>query len=583
MKNNKRRILASVCSLCLLGIIAAVLLLMNARTKYLPYMLSMFVLLIPILLNLTIAIFGKDIMLKETLESEDESGSKKSFSKTVLKKFISFGKALVKAYNKIRKPIIFIMIPVLTAGIHVIFWLLTKRVSSIYAFTYVSPVIFVIIFVLSIIFGKWCNYVREDKNDFLDSLLHNISTVFGVTQLIMLLLTVSVMLKLLGIYEAQKILIYALCAVICYETVFIIGSFAIKLIRKEFFEKPDISIPVPFVSHSKDTGVLSYLEKNTGITMRSLWSMHLIKQLIPYAAIFAVVIFWLCTGIVQIESYQKGAHYRMGKLQEKPLDPGIHLTLPWPFDKVETYNTDTVNKITIGYTSSERTDNTWTGNHGNSEYKLLMGTGNELCSINLRVEYNITDLTAYLKTSSSPDKLLEAKAYELITERTITTDLNTILSVNRSEFANSFKEELIREIDKYNVGINVVSVVLESIHPPVEIAEVYQKSISATIDAQSTIYTAEASAIVKVENAKRDAYTAEQKAYAEKHTSIATAKADVSEFMASVEADKVAPSAYRYYKYLAAITKAYGNARIVIVGDGIDSSNIYFGSVAPLE
>ena len=273
----------------------------------------------------------------------------------------------------------------------------------------------------------------------------------------------------------------------------------------------------------------------------------------------------------------------MGKLQDKPLEPGLHLTLPWPFDKVQIYNTETVNKITIGYTSAERTDNTWTGNHGNSEYKLLMGSGNELCSINLRIEYNITDLNQYLETSSSPDKLLESKAYELITKRTIETDLNSILSVDRSQFAESFKSELIEEISKYNIGINVVSVVLESIHPPVEVAEVYQKSISAGIDAQSTVYTAEAQATVKLESAKKDAYTAEQKAYAEKHTSIAAAKADVSEFMASVEADKVNSSAYRYYKYLKALTKAYGNARIVIVGDGIDASNIYFGNVAPLE
>ncbi len=580
MKTNKKRILAAICSIILLAVTVSVLLIMNSVTKYLPFMLAMFVLLLPVALNLILLLFGNEIPTKDKTESGEE---KPSFFKSVLKKLCAFGRAVATLFNKTRKTVILLLIPILTVGVHIVFWIMTKRVTSVYKLTYISPVVLVIMFVLFIIFGKWCSFAKSEKNDYLDNVLHNLSTAFGVAQLTVLLLSLSVILKLLGVYEAQKILVYALCAVICYETVFIIGSFAVKLIRKEFFNTPDISIPVPFVSHSKDTGVLSYLEKNTGITMRSLWSMQLIKQLIPYAIISAALLFWLATGIVQIESYQEGAHYRMGKLRDEPLEPGLHLTLPWPFDKVEIYNTDTVNKITIGYTSAERTDNTWTGNHGNSEYKLLMGSGNELCSINLRIEYNISDLRAYLKASAAPDKLLESKAYELITERTIATDLNSILSIDRSQFAESFKSELIGEIAKYNAGINVVSVVLESIHPPVEVAEVYQKSISAGIDAQSKIYVAEAQATVTVESAKKTAYTAEQNAYAEKYTNIAAAHAGVSEFMASVEADKVDPSAYRYYKYLSAITKAYGNARIVIVGEGIDASNIYFGNVAPIE
>jgi hypothetical protein len=49
--------------------------------------------------------------------------------------------------------------------------------------------------------------------------------------------------------------------------------------------------------------------------------------------------------------------------------------------------------------------------------------------------------------------------------------------------------------------------------------------------------------------------------------------------MASVAADNEYSDAYRYYKYIKAIASAYGGARLVIVGEGIDSSNIYFGNI----
>ena len=60
---------------------------------------------------------------------------------------------------------------------------------------------------------------------------------------------------------------------------------------------------------------------------------------------------------------------------------------------------------------------------------------------------------------------------------------------------------------------------------------------------------------------------------------IASAEAEVAEFMASVSADSQYSDAYRYYKYLNALTKAYGNAKLIIVDSDVDSSRIYFGSL----
>jgi len=59
---------------------------------------------------------------------------------------------------------------------------------------------------------------------------------------------------------------------------------------------------------------------------------------------------------------------------------------------------------------------------------------------------------------------------------------------------------------------------------------------------------------------------------------VATAKADVAEFVASLNADNTYGNSYRYYKYINAIGNAYGSSKLVIVGEGVDSSNIYFGS-----
>ena len=99
-----------------------------------------------------------------------------------------------------------------------------------------------------------------------------------------------------------------------------------------------IIVLLPFAGKDKnDLSVLSFLENNTGITMRGLWSMRLIKQIVPYTIISVAALFWVSTGIVQVEANQEAVVYRLGVLQEETLKPGLHFTLPAPFDKVEYY------------------------------------------------------------------------------------------------------------------------------------------------------------------------------------------------------------------------------------------------------
>ena len=174
-------------------------------------------------------------------------------------------------------------------------------------------------------------------------------------------------------------------------------------------------------------------------------------------------------------------------------------------------------------------------------------------------------------------------AYEMITDRTINTDLNTLLSVDRAAFAENFREELSQHAVEKGTGLHVVSVVLESIHPPVEVAEVYQKTINAEIECDKMILEAEAAAgqtvawawtlyDTKVNTARADGYTAE-----------AAARSSVAEFMAAVAADEAYSDAYRYYKYLDALKKAYSGGRIILVGEGVDEKNIYIGSLSGAE
>ncbi len=559
------------------------LLYLYLTVKYLPFFMASIIVMMPVAVNIFLHLFACKIPfskpIKKTFE-DDVKKSKRIFSSVGYAiKLAAYG--ISAAYNKSHKILQIIFALGAFAGFQIAFGMMILKLTSLYnPLNFLYPIIFAILFVVSIIIDKWIKH-SEAENGRTEAFFHNSRVFFYLTRLSLLLLTIATVIKLLNFGELQKYLYYALIVVFYYASVLMLISLVVCFIKKELTEKPKIIIPLPFAGKDKnDLSVLSFLENNTGITMRGLWSMKLIKQIVPYTVIAVAALFWLSTGIVQVESYQEATVYRMGILREETLKPGLHLVLPTPFDKVEYYDTQKVNKVSIGYVAKEDTDNLWTGTHGSSEHKLLLGGGNELVSINLKIEYKISDLRAYVTKSATPASVLEAHAYDLITQRVIVTDLESLLAVDRGAFTSNFKKDLEEGLSDHDIGIEIVSVVMESIHPPLEIASIYQGVIGAEIQAEEIIRKAENAATVTLTNAQATKESTINKATAENHTKVAGATSSVSEFMASVEANNTNKDSYQYYKYLNALSQAYGKSNLILVGDGVDTSKIYFGNIS---
>lgn len=570
--------------------IAIYLLYLYYIMKYIPFFLAAMVILLPVAVNFFLQLFSCRFSSQRPQKTEPTSETKKikRFFMSVGYAFKRVAYALTSLYNRIQKILQIVFVVLAFAGIQILFVLMMPKFTStpLYeSLNYSQPIIFAILFVVVIVIDKWIKH-SEATNEKTGAFFRNMRIVAYLTNLVLVLSIVSTVIKLLGFYDLQKYLYYAVIGIFYYSSAFILVSLAILFLKKEMEKSPKLIVLLPFSGKGEnDLSVIAFLENNTGITMRGLWSMRFVKRLIPYTVISIAALFWLSTGIVQVEANQEAVVYRLGVLQEETLGPGIHFTLPAPFDKVEYYNTDTVNRMTIGYDSKVNSDNLWTQTHGTNEHMLLLGDGNELVSLNLRIEYRIDDLYRYVSMSNSPDSMISAYAYNLIMQRVIRTDLKTLLAVDRNAFALNLKQDLIATLDKNDVGVEIVNVYMESIHPPLavaedglSIAEKYQEVISQEIAAEESVRKATTAAAVTKADAEAQKTAAINKATAEKYKAIAEATSSVSEFMASVAANDYNSDAYHYYKYLDAITKAYGNNKLVLVGDGVDTSKLYFGN-----
>lgn len=580
-------------SLACLAISAALLLVLYIQLYYfLPLLQLALLLMLPVAIGLLLLIpCGTPSLPPRSVSESTESGAEEGKKKPRLRARLAAwrkraGAATRHFFAKYRTAMIATVIVIAVAVESVFFFALSRGDSYATKLDYFVLVLLGVLFVLFIVFGKWCKHRTptraEDGSDaervrYDIALLRNLQGAFALGRIALLPVFIAVAIKLIGLYDFSKWIVVILSLLFAYKVVFTLISLFVVLVRREMTVAPEIAAPAPGVEGG-DLGIVTYLEKNTGISMRSLWSIQMIKQALPYAVLGAVLLLWCVTGVVLVNSNQEGAHYRLGRLQEETLSPGLHFTLPWPFDKVEVYDTETVNKMTVGYIAEGDADNIWTEAHGGEEHRLLLGGGNELVSINLRVMYRIGDLRSYLTSSASPELLMSSASYEIVTARTITSDLDSMLAADRAVFAETFREELSTYMQRYNTGLEVVSVVLESIHPPVEIAASYQELISAEIEAERLQLEAQGYAIERVSYAWVQYDTELALANIQYYDSVAAARASVAEFMASVEADNAYSDEYRYYKYMQAITQAYSDAKLIIVGEGVNEGNIYIGN-----
>ncbi len=575
---NKVKAGSIPCALALIALylIFGGLLALYIVADYIPYMLAAITVLAPTAIITLLCIFRKPIKLKELPQKELSEKKVAALFERVGRFFIKVWRGTVSLYSKNRLILKLILLAAALIGIHAAFITVFGYMARAYVAIW-QPIAVIVLFLIAVVIDKMCKHTETD-DEFIKATLKSIRVSVRPIYALLVAVMITTALRALMNWDIEGYLKYIVAGIFYYMSVFTVISLITAVIRKEINEKPTIIIPVPFIKGDlSELSIIDYLENNTGITVRGLTSMRFIKQIAPITVVLIIGFLWISTCIVQIDPHSQGAVYRLGTLREDILKPGLHFVLPYPFDKVELYNTESVKKITIGYSSTEDADNLWTESQDN-EYKLLLGSGDELVSINLRLEYKIKDVKSYLESSASPEAILEAQAYELVTSKTISTDLTTLLSTDRDAFADAFRTELMKKLNSHDIGIEIVSVVLESIHPPIEIASIYQQIISAEIEAEQLIIEAQNVASVAKSKAEEERDSAIGEAQALHSTKVAEAKTAVAEFMAGVGAYNTYSSEYKYYKYLEAIREAYKKADLVIVGKGVDSSKIFFGS-----
>ncbi|MGD8501298.1 MAG: SPFH domain-containing protein, partial [Phycisphaerales bacterium] len=269
--------------------------------------------------------------------------------------------------------------------------------------------------------------------------------------------------------------------------------------------------------------VADAIDYQFGFKVSQTWFYKLLEEWIVPLVLFAGIALYLLSCIVVVAPNEEVVIERFGSPIKDGDDvrlvgPGLAFKWPWPIDVAYSseHPTKAISERYIGYVPkadpNERKALLWGEEHHEEEYHLLVASEQiagavagaapvSLVIAAVPVQYRIKHLPSFIYSHSEPEKLLESICYRELTrfgasakievDDEADTDDN-LLGLGRAEAKNTLTDRIQEAADEQDLGVEIVFVGLQGIHPPPEVAADYQKVIGAVQQSQALILEAQA-------------------------------------------------------------------------------------------
>ena len=275
-----------------------------------------------------------------------------------------------------------------------------------------------------------------------------------------------------------------------------------------------------------------------GFQVSQTWFYQLlVKAIAPLILFFVVAPLYLLSSIVVVSPNEQAIIERFGNpLDEsgnaRVIGPGIDFKWPWPIDIAYMYPTRRISEISIGFVpKSDELDTgplLWGQKHYEKEYSLLVASEQtsitsaagavpvSLVNTAVPVQYRVKDLYSFLYNYGQrkerdgtivygAEEVLESICYRELTRFAASAKIEvddegqdrpdireSLLGAGRSGAKRILTHRIQQAADGAGLGVEIMFLGLQGIHPPPEVASAYQQVVGAVQKKQALIRGAQA-------------------------------------------------------------------------------------------
>jgi membrane protease subunit HflK len=248
--------------------------------------------------------------------------------------------------------------------------------------------------------------------------------------------------------------------------------------------------------------------------------------------------------------------------------PGLHFKVPFGIDRAIRIQTKQIKQEEFGFrTASTRGARTSYSERQFDEESLMLTGDLNVADVEWITQYQISEPQKYLFNAKEPIKnirdISEAIMRRVVGDRLV----GDVLTVGRQEIAIEAKNLMQDVLDKYDMGIRVVSIKLQDVNPPDPVKPSFNDVNSAKQEQEQLINQAEReyNKVIPEARGKAEESIARAEGYA---TSIVNrAEGDAKRFNLVLAQYKRAPKITRERMYLEAIEKILKEVKSFTVVD----------------
>lgn len=351
--------------------------------------------------------------------------------------------------------------------------------------------------------------------------------------------------------------------------------------------------PIKPFTHLQDE-----LKQRFGIDLRQSWAFAYIRRsLLPVLGVL-LGIAWLLSGLVEIPMAERGIYERFGA-PVAVWQPGIHAGLPWPFGRVQRMENGVIHELSATLNEKDAikdviaepepipaaegappvtANRLWDASHLAEKSQIIAsevsttdGTRQSFHIVNMDVRFmyriGLTDAAALKAryTSADAPALIRSTANRILVRYFASRTLEGVLGEARTQMAKEIGTQLQADLDVLNSGVEIMTTVLEAIHPPAAAANAYHAVQAAQIKAHAIISRERGSAAQEINLAQVRAAIARNQASASARDTLATAEVANRRFIAERDAYQQGGKAFLMEQYFAQLTLGLKNAQVLLV------------------
>jgi regulator of protease activity HflC (stomatin/prohibitin superfamily) len=334
------------------------------------------------------------------------------------------------------------------------------------------------------------------------------------------------------------------------------------------------------------------LDYQFGFKVSETWVYKVLERALSWIVLLQLGALCLSTTFVIVESGEQALLERFGRpvAGRAVLGPGLHFKWPWPIDRAYRHPTRRLQGFVVGVVPDADLEKErvvlWTRPHYKEEFNLLVASRDAMSTIgdptvekavpanllaaSIPVYYEVSNLEAWTYGHQDAGKLLEQLANREVIRYLVNVDFDQVMSTERQAAGEALRQRVQTEADRRGLGVRIVYVGLQNIHPPigtkeVQVAAAFEQVVGSMQQRETNILAALADEAARIPAAQAEATNLLVQSTSERTLKVVTAAAEADRFHRQDAAYRASSSVYKQRAYLDTLARTIAPVRKYIL------------------